>query len=165
MKKIFLLIIMMISMTISANAQISSTKSTMNKQTDNSITIVEIYSIDNNIFFDSKDNSYIISKSSVYKSLPFFFPIGNLNDAKKSIQYLIDLLNDNTKKSEIIGFSNDTFKYSFIRYKEPGDHKPYFFLVVDLISPEDNDKETDYVEITKQDLNRYLNTLNNIKTE
>lgn len=164
MKKIIVFVIAIVSMMVSANAQISSTKSTMNKQTDNSITMVEKYSIDNKIFFDNKDNSYVISKSSVYKSLPFFFPLGNLNDAKKSIQYLINLLNDNTKKSEIIGFSNDTFKYSFIRYKEPGDYKPYFFLVVDLFS-EDNDTETDYVEITKQDLNRYLNTLNNIKTK
>lgn len=89
MKKIIVFVIAIVSMMVSANAQISSTKSTMNKQTDNSIIMVEKYSIDNNIFFDNKDNSYVISKSSVYKSLPFFFPLGNLNDAKNQYNILL----------------------------------------------------------------------------
>lgn len=162
MKKIFLLITMMISMTISANAQIKVTTPIQK----GIVTLVDYIGRASGCYlsFDPNDSTYTINRKSLNQFDPYYrFELGGLDEAKKTIQSLLDLLNSmDVDENCVITFPADYKHREYFFSKESATYrkKVYYGFYVKGI-----EGYADHTYLNQDELELYLNALNNIKTK
>lgn len=160
MKKIFLFIIVMISMTVSANAQIKITTPVSKGM----IILTEYIGKGSGCYlsFDPNDSTYTIHRKSSNRFDSYYrFELGKLDDAKKTIQSLLDLLNSmNIDENCVITFPADykQQEYYFSKHSTTYWKKVYYGFYVRAL-----EGYAGYTYLNQNELELYLETLNNIK--
>lgn len=162
MKKIIVFVIAIVSMMVSANAQIKITTPIQK----GIVTLVHYIGRASGCYlsFDPNDSTYTIHRKSLNQFDPYYrFELGGLDEAKKTIQSLLDLLNSmDVDENCVITFPADYkhTKYFFSKGSAAYRKKVYYGFYVKGM-----EGYADHTYLNQDELELYLNTLNNIKTK
>lgn len=160
MKKIIIFVIAMVSMMFSANAQIKVTSSVQK----GIVTLVHYIGKGSGCYlsFDPNDSTYTINRRSMNQFDPYYrFELGKSDEAKATIQSLLDLINSmNVDENCVITFPADYKHKKYFFAKESATYRKkvyYGFYVKGMEGYAGN------TYLNPDELELYLETLNNIK--